>query len=445
MNGRSAAKLNLPCEVKPLKETPHKKAIESRNKRNEIEEYQEVQTWLKTISESSRPLYLSALRKFCDFSSRTPKELIELRDNEIRNNGYNDRTGIRDLVLDFRSYLEKEEYAPKTINAMDGAVRGFFTSNLGKIGMVNVKNYREAQVVTKKDLIPTLEEFKKLLDVSNLEEKFRIIFVAQTGLRISDALSLKVGDILRELDLGNIPLAVNYLPQKEKESVGMRLTFLASDGVTILKEYLDWRKRQGENITSESPLFASRVNRGIGTLTEQKYNKMLKSVAHRAGLNGDWKYGILRAHSLRKFFVSQLTNHNVEDKMVNFFIGHKIPEVDRVYWARRTEELRKIYADRQQHLNPLNHRREYDLNKLEDLKAKIEELESRFTTITMNPTPIDQYESRIISSELEIIELSNQGWECQVIGNAKWLMRRKLNSASGKAGDRGGAVHNENL
>jgi len=29
---------------------------------------------------------------------------------------------------------------------------------------------------------------------------------------------------------------------------------------------------------------------------------------------------------LRKFFVTQLTNHGVEDKVVNFFIGHKIPE-----------------------------------------------------------------------------------------------------------------------
>ena len=408
--------------------TPQQKENEKRNKKSEIESCQEVETWLKTISDSSRPLYLSALKKFCNFSGKNPEELIELRDHEIRSSDHNGRTRTRDLILDFRSYLEKERYAPKTINATDGAIRGFFTANLGKIGMINVKNYRDAQVVTKKDLIPTLEELKKLLDVSNLEEKFRIIFVAQTGLRISDALSLKVGDMIRELDLGNVPLAVNYLPQKEKESVGMRVTFLASDGVAILKEYLDWRKRKGENLNAESPLFASRVNRGIGTLTEQKYNKMLKSVAHRVGLNGDWKYGILRAHSLRKFFVSQLTNHNVEDKMVNFFIGHKIPEIDRVYWARRVEELRKIYADRQQHLNPISMKQEYDLSKIEGLQAKIAELEKQIAAITIQSVQKESFESRIVSAESELIELSNKGWECQTIGQQKWLMRRSLNT-----------------
>jgi len=50
----------------------------------------------------------------------------------------------------------------------------------------------------------------------------------------------------------------------------------------------------------------------------------------------------MRVHCLRKFFITQLTNHGVEDKIVNFFVCHKIPDVDRVYWFRRVEELRKI-------------------------------------------------------------------------------------------------------
>ena len=93
-------------------------------------------------------------------------------------------------------------------------------------------------------------------------------------------------------------------------------------------------------------------------MRQVKFNKMLKGIAIKAGLNGNGKYGRLRAHPLRKFFVTQLTNHGVEDKIVNFFIGHKIPDVDRVYWFRRVEELRRIYAERQQHLNPINQKRE---------------------------------------------------------------------------------------
>jgi len=389
-----------------------------------IEESPEVQTWLKTISPSTRMGYLIALRKFCGFSGKDPRQLILERDAELKNPEPNSRTGIRDLVLDFREYLEREGYAPKSINAWDGAVRGFFTSVLGRAGMVNVKNYRNHQVCIKKDLVPTLEELKRMLDVCNLEEKFRITFLAQTGMRISDALKLKVGDVQRELELGNIPLAIMYLPEKEKETVGERITFLASDGVELLKRYLEWRKQIGEKLTLESPLFASRTKRGSKPLSQQKFNKMLKNAAMKAGLNGNGKYGVLRAHSLRKFFVTQLTNHGAEDKIVNFFIGHKIPEVDRVYWVRRDEELRKIYAERQQHLNPVNQKREFDLNKLEDIKSKIQELEKRIKEVEETKANLNNCEVKIVTLEEDILKLAQQGYDCQSIGVNKWLMRK---------------------
>jgi len=146
--------------------------------KEQLQEFVEVQTWLKTIGKSSVNLYLNALKKFCEFSGKNPRELILTRDKETRNPDPNNRTVVRDLIFDFRRYLEKEKYAPKTINALDGAVRSFFTAVLGREGMVNVKNYRNRQVAIKKDLVPTLEELKKMLDVCNLEEKFRIIFLA---------------------------------------------------------------------------------------------------------------------------------------------------------------------------------------------------------------------------------------------------------------------------
>ncbi|MCX8166248.1 MAG: hypothetical protein N3E37_00130 [Candidatus Micrarchaeota archaeon] len=89
-----------------------------------------MQSWLKTVSDKSQKQYIHALRYFCEFCRKTPKQLILERDKEIRNTDPNSRTRIRDLVLDFRKYLEKEGYAPKSINCWDGAVRSFFTAVL---------------------------------------------------------------------------------------------------------------------------------------------------------------------------------------------------------------------------------------------------------------------------------------------------------------------------
>jgi hypothetical protein len=81
---------------------------------------------------------------------------------------------------------------------------------------------------------------------------------------------------------------------------------------------------------------------------------------------------------------------------------------------------------------------------LEDIQAKIKDLDSRIDNFIKTDdlkkiikeivseelkkqTITKQYESRIVSTEKEVIELSNLGYECQPLGNSRWLMRRKAN------------------
>lgn len=212
--------------------------------KEDLKKFEEVKIWLRTVSESTKSSYLGALKKFCNFTGKNPHQLIIDRDEEMDNSDPTKRNRTKSLVLDFRKYLEKEGYAPSSINTIDGAIRGFYSSVLGREGMVNVGNYEHRHKTIRKDLVPTVDELRKMLEVCNLEDKFRIIFVAQTGMRISDALNLKIGDVKRELDRNKSPLAIRYVPEKEGETVGERITFLASDGVKLLKRYLDWRKRR---------------------------------------------------------------------------------------------------------------------------------------------------------------------------------------------------------
>jgi len=417
--------------------------------KNQLQEFQEVKTWLKTISSQSSVIYLNALKKFCEWCGKNPQELILQRDRELKNDDPNDRTGIRDLVLDFRHHLEHVGLAPKTINSYDGAIRSFFTSVLGKRGMINIRNYRNRGVTQKKDLIPALEELKKMIDAMSLDEGFRILFLAQTGMRVSDAISLKIGNIKRELDLGNVPLAIRFIPKKDRELIGERITFLGSDGVEMLKQYLAWREKQEENITEDSPLFVGRTKRQKGkkiiSITDQGFNDTVHEAARRAGIgNGNGKYGRIRTHCLRKFFITQMTNHGMEDKIVNFLTCHKISEVDCVYWNRRVDTLRQIYAERQQYLNPINGKKKhFDLKQMKGILAKIKDLEGRIDSLPtselvkkivsklleengISRNPLGEYESKIVNTKEEVIRLSNLGFDCQLIGKGEWLMRKKV-------------------
>jgi len=411
-----------------------------------IEDYPEVQTWLRTVSSSTGRSYLRALKTFCEWCGKTPKELILQRDKEKNDPDPNKRNGIRNLILDFRKHLEEKGRAPKTINTMDGAIRGFFTAVLGREGMVNVGNYPNGLMTTRKDLVPTLDELKQMIDVSDISTKFSIIFLAQTGMRPEDTLKLTVGDLQRELDLEKCPLAITFLPEKDRnKNIGERITFLGKDGIDILKLYLDWRKRNGETITPESPLFIARSKKyngkSIERLSQRNLNERIKEAARKAGIgNSNGKYGRMRAYCLRKFFTTQLTNHGVEDKIVNFFTCHTLSPVDLAYWSRRVDVLREIYQQREKYLNPISGTQSRPSP--EEIDQKIDEklrgfIQSDFKKIcyeivqqVLNENNNEHYKSVTVTTEDEIIKLSNKGYDCQQIGPGKWLMRRKINSIS---------------
>ena len=144
----------------------------------------------------------------------------------------------------------------------------------------------------------------------------------------------------------------------------------------------------------------------------------------------------MRTYCLRKFFITQMTNHGVEDKMVNFFTCHKIPEVDLVYWSRRVEDLREIYREREKFLNPISSKQ--GRASPEEIDQKIEEKLKEFLVseefgevCQRNLKNVllkgeRQYESRIVDSEEEVIRLTNRGYDCQMMGVNKWLMKRKI-------------------
>jgi integrase/recombinase XerD len=403
--------------------------------KKELQNYLEVGSWLNTVSKSSQSYYIRAIELFCNWIGKNPSELINERNQEVKSDNPIDRNNTRDMLIEFRKELEKMEYAPKSINVMDGAIRSFYSANLGKMGMINIRNYSNSKVSTNKDLVPTLEELKKMLDVVDIEEKFRIIFIAQTGMRVSDAVKLKYGDIKRELEQNNNPLAIRFLPTKDREIIGERITFLGSDGIEILKQYLQFRKERGDTIIDDSPLFASRIRkRGKHkAITQQKFNETIKKAGQRIGLvNGDSKYGRIRIHCLRKFFITQLTNHGVEDKIINFLTCHKISDVDSVYWNRRIDSLREIYNERQQYLNPINgDKKHYNLEEIKDIQQKIQDMDNRIPTANQLKNMIKEileelkpnHNSIIVNNEDDIIKYSRQGYSCTSIGNNKWLMK----------------------
>ena len=395
--------------------------------------FHSVQRWLSGKSEGTRGGYLQGLRSYCLFNKMNPDDIINERVAEVMNNDPQKMELSRDRVHTFRSYLETTGISGTTINGRDAAVRSFYSSISGGM-LTGLKNYKNGMVRSHRSLIPTIEEIKDMLEIASVDEQIRVIFQAQTGMRIADVLELKVGDIRRELELGTVPMAIRYIPNKDRANIGPRITFLGTDGVKVLKDYLRWREERGEKITDDSYLITGRTNKG-GPVSYDKVNNTIKRLAKSSGLHETEKDRIT-SHCLRKFFVTSVLSNGMQMIVMDYMIGHAVGSQNQHYFNYNIELLRNEYAKIEKHLNPLGYSRNYNLDDIEDMKAQIRELLEKNIQLeirieSLHAEKVKEEESskpvyREVDNYKDLIELMNDGWEREIedVGNEHWVVKK---------------------
>ena len=116
---------------------------------------------------------------------------------------------------------------------------------IGKEGQINLNivksidhRYRKGKQRVWKDVELSETDYAAILDAGDYKEKLRVVWLAQTGMRLGDIQKLKVGDLaefyLDKLEAENVPMCINYLPEKtEGREIGQRYTFLGEYGIEI--------------------------------------------------------------------------------------------------------------------------------------------------------------------------------------------------------------------
>jgi hypothetical protein len=108
-------------------------------------------------------------------------------------------------------------------------------------------------------------------------------------------------------------------------------TFLGPEAVIYLKLYLDARRRSTEylspeEITDESPLIRDESTAKIKGITSKQIRKIIHTLYVAAGLIKKTLGRLydLRAHSIRKFFKTQLISLGVQSDYVDYMMGHTV-------------------------------------------------------------------------------------------------------------------------
>jgi hypothetical protein len=322
----------------------------------------------RKIRPSSRPVYLTALRKFFNWAKKTPDELVEIWDDELKK-PIKDRNFTPGLIYDYRDMLEcrrrlSPDYevdgvgkpAPKTIRLYDSAVRGFYSIIFNRDSRPKVIEYEYGDIVKNPDVRLTLEDIAAMLDVVDLDEGLRIIWQPQTGMREGDMLALKLGgcatnkNILRDLERGKNPLPIHYLPEKDRTKIGWRITCLGSDGIEMLKKYIKKHALGPDDYI----FFSMRPYDKSKPLSKEALRETIRRAAVEAGIVEEGNE-VVRPHGMRDFFQSTFETAGHE-ATADFCMGHKPKGTRKAYLNLTEEEVREIYSKVEHRLNPITGR-----------------------------------------------------------------------------------------
>lgn len=171
-----------------------------------------------------------------------------------------------------------------------------------------------------------VEAVKKVLKGSNLRDYCLFVLGTNSGLRISDLLSLNVGDVMDER--GNVKDRISL---KEKKT-NKRKDFPISDNAKkAIVEYLVTR-----NYELDEPLFMSRKKGG--TLQRAQAWKVINDAAKAVGITGH-----IGTHTLRKTFAYHAYKQGKDIVQIQKLLNHSSPAVTLAYIGITQEEQDEIY------------------------------------------------------------------------------------------------------
>lgn len=174
----------------------------------------------------------------------------------------------------------------------------------------------------KEKRLPTvlsLEEVKQLIDAThNLKHKTLLSLIYSAGLRIGEAINLKINDIDSKRMLIHIKGA------KGKKD---RYTLLSSSFLELLREY--YRTYKPRNYLFEGQNSAQ--------YTATSSQKVLKNAADKIKLNKP-----ITLHTLRHSFATHLLENGTDIRYIQELLGHNSPKTTMIYTHVTETSIRKI-------------------------------------------------------------------------------------------------------
>jgi site-specific recombinase XerD len=322
-----------------------------------------VQEFLNSISNPrTRKGYRFGLNKFVEWFGKPAEEILAMRQQDLTQKPGENLVEYRNRAARFEKEIEKFHshlieigYSINSARNMTLGIRQLFRYYQMPVTMRSGSKVSQT-VKTTKNFPLTIEHIRKMFEVANLKERMVLSLAVDTGLRISDFLSIKKAD-LPPLDK-DPPIAFTLLTHKEKIPAHC---FLSQETVNQLQTYLPTLKKKNNDY-----LFASN---GKSHISDEAVSKMLKRLAQKAQIDLNGKS--LTFHCFRKMFLSASIDSGIGLTAGKKLCGKAIARSDDTYLT--TVKLREKFIQLKKFL-VINQSPEIEGQQIEKLSSAVAKL-----------------------------------------------------------------------
>jgi integrase/recombinase XerD len=261
----------------------------------------ETELKIRGFSQKTLSAYIFHNQKFLDFIKKKPEEI----------------TG--DDIKSYIAYLMSDKsYKPSSVNLALCCLKFYYEKILEK------DIFKKIDTPKPEKKIPTVltkNEIKQMIQITkNKKHKLLIEFLYSSGLRVSEAVNMKIDELNFDEKIGTVRSG------KGKKD---RLIILSSNLVDHLKKYIEKKKDANPYVfpakSEDKPI------------TIRQAQKIIKKAAFKAGIKKR-----VFCHALRSSFATHLLESGTDIRIIQELLGHANLQTTQRYTKVSTEQLKKV-------------------------------------------------------------------------------------------------------
>lgn len=219
-------------------------------------------------------------------------------------------------IKNFLLKKQEKRYSPQTINLYLNAIKFFYRDIIKSTQKIEIKFARRSNklpvVLSRSEIVQITKNIK------NSKHKLLISLSYGAGLRVSEAIDLKIQDI----DLQELTIHLKIAKGKKD-----RITVFPEKLIADIQNLIAGKNKIDFVFASE---------RG-GKLTERTAQKIFENALKKTGINKQATF-----HSLRHSFATHLLENGIDVRYVQALLGHQNIRTTQIYTKVTNPALKKI-------------------------------------------------------------------------------------------------------